>query len=82
MANGNPPSLAEVRLSVIGDSVVDVFSLGADPELVGTEQLDLRLNAGFTMGGESYPSPSRAADALIERLESVFPDRRFWPSRR
>lgn len=82
VANGNPPSLAEARLSVIGDSVVDVFSDGADPELVGTEQLDLRLDAGFNMSGESYPSASRTADALIERLENVFPNRRYWPARR
>ena len=81
VANGNPPSLAEARLSVLTDSVIEVFSFGVQPELVGVQSLDLRLDAGYVVNGNEHEDAARAAAAVLVLLEAVFPDHRYWPSR-
>ncbi len=78
VANGNPPSLAEARVSALGESVIEVFSFGAEPESVGVEQMEMRLDGGYVIGGTVFNEASRATDAVVELLEGVFPNRRFW----
>ncbi len=83
VANGNPPSLAEARITVLGESAIDVFAWGQDPELIGSQPLEFEIGEdGFSVNGSPHAHASGAAEEVIRVLESVFPDRRYWPSPR
>ena len=81
VANGNPPSLAEARLSILSDSIIEVFSFDGKPESVGVQPIELEFENGFVLDGKRFADASRVADAIIQSLEAVFLDHRYWVRR-